>query len=224
MQAASSSDICMVYHIYGFYLHFYYCKSQANARLTYHTLRVVDDGFYNWKTIMGFRWNTKWFNFFMFWAKHKPWSLKQGAFRADRYKWNEMGNPYEKWPYEWATAVITLISGVTSLFITCRGPPCTIFSERSCKQWLACWLPCLKYCSYCWWKKFCTTWDVQNFENNGIKLPINWCRVCSVNSSSKTNFGANYLASQTKWAQQRNDKPPCMKIFTYMWLALLVNV
>ena len=93
--------------------------------------------FYKWKTIMGFRWNTKWFNFFMFWAKHKPWSLKQRAFRADRYKWIEMGTPYEKWPYEWATAVITLISGVTSLFITCRGPPCTIFSERSCKQWLA---------------------------------------------------------------------------------------
>ena len=27
-----------------------------------------------------------------------------------------------------------------------------------------------------------TTWDVKNLVNNGIKLPINWCRIFSINS------------------------------------------
>ena len=34
-------------------------------------------------------------------------------------------NPY-KWSYKWVTGVITRISGVITLLITGRGPPCTI--------------------------------------------------------------------------------------------------
>ena len=32
---------------------------------------------------------------------------------------------------------------------------------------------------YCWWKKSCTTWDVQNFVIFGI---FAWCRISSINS------------------------------------------
>jgi len=37
-----------------------------------------------------------------------------------------------KWPYKWATRVITLLIGVILPdFITGRGPPCTISSDNS---------------------------------------------------------------------------------------------
>lgn len=33
-----------------------------------------------------------------------------------------------------------------------------------------------------WWKKSCTILDVKNLVNSGIKLPINWCNISSINS------------------------------------------
>ena len=51
---------------------FYYCKSQANVGLTYHTLRVVDDGFTTGKPSWASGEARSGLIFFMFWAKHKP--------------------------------------------------------------------------------------------------------------------------------------------------------
>ena len=44
----------------------------------------------------------------------------------------------------------------------------------------------VKILSYCWWKKSCTTWNVQTPLNKGITYiseSINWCRISSINSS-----------------------------------------
>ena len=39
------------------------------------------------------------------------------------------------------------------------------------------------YTSYCWWKKSCTTWDVQNpVYKSWNRIPMNWCRISSLNS------------------------------------------
>ena len=53
-------------------------------------------------------------------SKKRQQNWKVGPY--DRYKWNL--NPF-KWPYKWVNGVMTTMNGVTILFITGRGPPCT---------------------------------------------------------------------------------------------------
>ena len=39
---------------------------------------------------------------------------------------------------------------------------------------------------YCWWKNYCTTWDVKKLVNDGINYPtINCCRISSIDSTGK---------------------------------------
>ena len=46
-------------------------------------------------------------------------------------------------------------------------------------------MPGLLKLRYCWWKKSCTTWHIYNLVNKRDKLPINWGRISSVNSSTR---------------------------------------
>ena len=48
--------------------------------------------------------------------------------------------------------------------------------------------------TYCWWKKSCTTWD---------NLPINWCRILSINSI--TGFWAHLSWLWSNLDQLRQD-------------------
>ena len=47
---------------------------------------------------------------------------------------------------------------------------------------------------YCWWKTSCTTWHVWNPVKQWDKLPINWCRIVSINSIIEWR-----MSSWTSW-------------------------
>ena len=79
--------------------------------------------------------------------------------------------------------------------------------------------------SYCWWKKSCTSWDVQNLVNNGIKLPINW--LAGFLPSTVSNCGTSRFALQygsTKHVVPTNSTKPNMQLIDlFGFLAFLID-
>ena len=80
----------------------------------------------------------------------------------------------------------------------------------------------LHHQKYCWWKKSCTTGDVQNPVNNGIYylwniLPINWCRISSINSRS---FSSPSKVGSIKRRMLHSLQTYCMPQIQEAWFKL----